>query len=145
MEVDDDKSMEEMGFVPSGVSDSAGWRELLRVKNTCGKKCEKESFKFYGLASIVEEEDGKPHTINLRTNCSDSRLTESGESKVTNAVWKEMIRQKTSRGRLRAAFGSDGFLHKKVGAFYDQEEVGKAFAGRSNEFGAEGDRQQLAQ
>ena len=45
---------------------------------------------------------------------------------------------------MRAAFGSDGFLHEKW-EFYDQEEVGKAFAGRSNEIGAGGDRQQLAQ
>ena len=69
MEVDDDKSSEEMGFVPSGVIDSAGWRETLRVKCMCGKKCEEESFKFYGLENIVDEEDGKPHTINLRRNC----------------------------------------------------------------------------
>ena len=40
MEIDDDKSLEEIGFVP--VSDSAGWG----VKYTCDKKCNKESFKF---------------------------------------------------------------------------------------------------
>ena len=95
MEVDDDKNSEKMGFVPSSVSDSAGWRETLRIKYMCGKKCEEESFKFYDLASIVEEEDGKPQTIKLCRNCYDSRLTESGESTVTNAVWKEMIRQTT--------------------------------------------------
>ena len=30
MEEDDDKSLEEMGFVPSAVSDSARWRRALR-------------------------------------------------------------------------------------------------------------------
>ena len=39
MEVDEHKSLEELGFVPRAVSDSAWWRELLRVKYMCPKKC----------------------------------------------------------------------------------------------------------
>ena len=56
MEVDD-KSLEDLGFVSSAVSDSAGWRELLRVKHVCDKKCTEERFKFYDLAAIVVEEE----------------------------------------------------------------------------------------
>ena len=45
-EVDDDKSLEDVGFVPSAVSDSGGWRKPIRVKHMCDKKCNEEGFKF---------------------------------------------------------------------------------------------------
>ena len=51
---------------------------------------------------------------------------------------KDLSRQVAGRFRVR------WIRPQKVGAFNDQEEVGKAFAGRSNEIGAGGDRQQLA-
>ena len=51
-----------------------------------------------------------PHTINLCRECYDHRLIESGESKVSSAVWHDLIRQETSRGGFWAAFGSDGFV-----------------------------------
>ena len=53
-----------------------------------------------------------PPTINLCRDCHDYRLIEQGESKVSNAVWKDMIRQRTSRGTLWAAFGSGGFTKR---------------------------------
>ena len=31
----------------------------------CDKKCNKEDFKFYDIAALLEEDDGKPHTVNL--------------------------------------------------------------------------------
>ena len=45
MEVDDDKSLEDIGFVPSVVG-NAEWREPLRVKYMCDKKCNEEGCKF---------------------------------------------------------------------------------------------------
>ena len=36
----------------------------------------------------------------------------TGETIVSNAVWKDMIRQKISRGRLSAGFWLDGFIHR---------------------------------
>ena len=56
MEVDNDKS---------AVNKSAGWHKLLRFKYICDKKCIEESSKFYDIASILVEGDGKPHTINI--------------------------------------------------------------------------------
>ena len=75
----------------------------------------------------MTEEGGASHTINLCRDWYDRRLIVEGESKVSNAAWKDMVRQKTSRGRLRAAFGSDGFLPKKnAGAIHCQIRVGQA-------------------
>ena len=90
MEVDDYKSLKKLSSVPSGVSDSAGWREPLSLGHAHATK--RLQFVKH-LATIVVEEDGKPHTINLCRDCYYCMLAASGESKVTNAV-----------------FWSDGFL-----------------------------------
>ena len=47
--VDDNKSLEELGFVPSAVG------EPLRVKHMCSKKCNGKGFKFCELAAIVAD------------------------------------------------------------------------------------------
>ena len=112
MEADSNKSMEEFGFVSSAVSDSAKWCEPLRVENICDQKGKEKGFKFYDVAAILVEDNGKPHTINFCRNCYNLRLTERDESKVTNARWKSMIEQKASRGRLSAAFRSNGFVKR---------------------------------
>ena len=105
MEVDNDKSLEEMGFVPTAVGEPSG------AKYMHDKKCKGEGVEFCDLAAIVVGEDGKLHTIIIR-NCYDCRLTASGESKVTTSVWKERIRQRTCRGRLWGAIGTDEFLQQ---------------------------------
>ena len=58
IEVDENKSLEELGFVPSVVSDSPEWRDTLRVKFMCEKK-------FYDIGAILAEDDGLLQTINL--------------------------------------------------------------------------------
>ena len=111
MEVDDDKRLEELGFLPSAVG------VTLRVKHMCDKKCKDMGFKFYDLAAIVTEEVDTPHTTNLCRDCYHCRLEEQSETKGSNVVWKEMIRQNTSRGRLGAALGSDGFIKRTCERF----------------------------
>ena len=59
MEVDNDKSLEVMGFVPSAVSKSAGWHEPLRVTRSATKRASM----FYDLAATLVEDDGNPDTI----------------------------------------------------------------------------------
>ena len=58
MEVDDDKSLEEMCHVASVVSESSGWHEPLRVMYICDKTCNEEGFKFYNIAPILVEDKG---------------------------------------------------------------------------------------
>ena len=61
MEVGGNKSLE----VSRAVRDSAGWCEPLRAKYMCDEKCKKDGFKFYHIAAILVDDDGKPRTINL--------------------------------------------------------------------------------
>ena len=96
--------------------------------------------RFIRCASILVEDEGKPHTINLGRNCYSFRLAERCESKVTNAVWKAMIERQVSRGRLSAAFGPDGLVKRMWERFALKQEVGKTVVGGSNESGAVGDK-----
>ena len=112
-----------LDFVPSAVSDWAGWHEPLRVKYMCDQKCNKEGFKFHDIAAILVEDDGKPHTINLCRNYYSPRLAERNESVVTNVRWKAMFEQKVSRqtdGRLRVR----GFRQKDVWSICSQKTCG---------------------
>ena len=104
MEAEDNNSLE--GFIPSAVG------EPLRVKHMCDQKRDEKGLKFQELAAILTDERGTPPTINLCRDCFDYRLIEQGESKVSNAVWKDMIRQSTSRGRFWAVFGPGGFIKR---------------------------------
>ena len=69
MEVNTGEGMEELSFIPSAVTGSAGWRELLRTKYMCDKTCNTEGFSFFHIAAILVEDDGWPHTMNLCKNC----------------------------------------------------------------------------
>ena len=66
MDVDMDENKEELRFVRSAVSDSAGWHE---IKCRCHRQCWKEGLKFCDVAATIVEDDGEPHTINLCPNC----------------------------------------------------------------------------
>ena len=59
-----DETKEELSFVASAVSDSAGWHA---PKFKCDRQWRKEGFKFYDIASIMVEDDGELHTIHFCT------------------------------------------------------------------------------
>ena len=120
------KSLEEMSFVPRAVKASAGWHEPLRVKFLCDKKCNKEGFRFCENASILVEDDDKER---IKGNqCSLEGMVEH----------KGLSRQTVGRLRVR------WFRQKNVGAIHGHKAVCKASVGRSNESGAVGNNQQLA-
>ena len=59
MEVDRDEGKEELSFVPSAVSDTAGWHENRFFM--CEKRCRKGGFKFCDIGAILVGDDGRPH------------------------------------------------------------------------------------
>ena len=89
MEVYDDKSLEEMGFVPSAVSDLAT------------RSAPKRASSFFDIAAILVEDDVKPHTIKLCGNCWNHRLTGSGETEVTEADCRPLTRFTIEKERAK--------------------------------------------
>ena len=66
-----------MSFVPSAVSGSAGWHEPTFM---CDRK---EGFKFYDIAAVMVEGDGKPHAMNLCRACYNLRQAGRKEPEVS--------------------------------------------------------------
>ena len=85
MEVARDEGMEELSFVPSAVSDTAGWH---KARFMCDKRCKREGFKFYDITPFSVEDEGRPHTVNLCKNCYNLRVAERNEPEVTHARWR---------------------------------------------------------
>ena len=100
IEEENEEEMKELSFIPSAVS------EPRCALHMCDYKCRKEGFKFYQLPATVTE-GGKAHTINLFKQCYKVRRMKQGERRVTASKWREMVEQKTFRGRLWAACGME--------------------------------------
>ena len=109
MELDNNKSLEEMGFVRSAVSGSSGWREPVRVATRSAMKRASSSM-------ILQPFWWKTTASCTRSTSVGSATTSDGHEetnqKVTIAGWKTTIEQNVSRGRLSAAFGADGFVKR---------------------------------
>ena len=65
MHEDGNECMEEFNIIPIALSETAGWHELFKMKFMCDKKCKKEGFKFFGITTILVEDEGRSHTISF--------------------------------------------------------------------------------
>ena len=98
------EEVEEIGFVPSAVSEPA-WALHL-----CDKKCSNPGFKYFQLVAVVSEENGAVRTNNLCQQCYNERRVQQGEQPVEAAQWKEMVELKAYRGKLWKVFGMEQFV-----------------------------------
>ena len=88
MDLDMDENKEELRFVPSTVSRSAGWHE---PKFRCDEQCRKEGFKFHDIASVMVEDDGEPPTRNLCLICHNMRQDERMKPGIRGGQWKILV------------------------------------------------------
>ena len=75
MDVDMDENKEDLNFIHSALSSSAGWHG---PKLMCDRQCGKEGFMYYDIAPVMVEDDGEPLVINLCTGCHNSRHGDAG-------------------------------------------------------------------
>ena len=85
------------------VSDLAGWHEHRFM---CDRQCRKDGFKFYDIASIMVEDDGRLDTINLCMIWYNLREEERKEPAVSGKRWRIIVGEKSSRGKLSPCLGS---------------------------------------
>ena len=60
----------------------------------------------------VVSEGGATHTIKLCRKCYTVRRVKQGEAEESGVKWRALVEQKSSQGKLWAAFGVDKFLRK---------------------------------
>ena len=76
---DMDENTENLSFIPSAVSGSAGWHELQFM---CDRQCQQKGFKYYDIASVMVGDDGELHTTKLSRPCYNLRQGKRKESAV---------------------------------------------------------------
>ena len=102
------ENKEELSFMPSAVSSSAGWHEPnFCVTGNVGEK----GFKYNDIASVMVEDHGE-HKINVCKNCHNLRHGERKEPIVNSRLWKLLVAEKRSRGKLAAGLGGRGLEQK---------------------------------
>ena len=74
--------MEEIGFVPSAVSES---REAA---HWCDNQCSERGFRFNQIGAMVTEEGGEAHTINCK-RCYNERLARQDKQPEKAAEWRD--------------------------------------------------------
>ena len=71
----------------------------------CDKKCRvKRGTIFLMLVAMVMEEGSAAHTINLGRNCFCERRAKEGKAAVNGVMWKVLVTQRSSRGKLWESF-----------------------------------------
>ena len=94
----------EISFVPSALSIPRGpvfW---------CDNRCSDKTLRFGQFASVVIDEGETAHTINLRQQCYNERLTAQGQVPLKSWQWKTLVEQKAHCGKLWNMFGKDQFI-----------------------------------
>ena len=99
---DMDENKEELSFIPSAVSSSAGWREPQFM---CDRQCPKKRFQYFAIASAMVKDDGGLHTINICKDCRNWKQGARNESASSNKQWKLPVAEKRSPGKLLTCFG----------------------------------------
>ena len=87
MDVDMDEK-EELSFVPSAVSRTAGWHE---PKLVCDRQCREDGFQVPRHASVMVVDDGEAHTMNHCKVCYNVRQDETKEPRVKGHQWKSPV------------------------------------------------------
>ena len=98
------KEADEMGFVPSALS------ELRGAFYWCDNRCSDEALRFLQIASMVIEEGGEARTTNLRKRCCNQKLVQQGKQSLKSMEWRGVVERKAHRGRLWKIFGIEQFL-----------------------------------
>ena len=115
MEAEDEKHMEELSFVPGAVS----WpRWALHM---CDHKCTAKSLSSSTLRLVCQKEEAQRKRLTFAG--SATQHAKQGEAEVTGSTWRALI-EKTSRGKLWAAFGVEQFLRR----MWERCTINKAWA-----------------
>ena len=99
----EEEEAEEIAFVPSALGESRG--PIYFCDNRCS-----EAVKYWQIASVVVEEGGEAHTINLCLQCYIEQMVQQGTQPLKLWQWKEVVEKMAHRGRLSKVFGSEQFL-----------------------------------
>ena len=95
---------EEICFVPSALS------EPRRPIYWCDNRCSEKAVRRWRIASMVVEEGGAAHTINLCQQCCNEKLVQQGKPRLKLWQWNGVVEKKVHRGRIWNVMGNEQFV-----------------------------------
>ena len=84
------------GFVPSALSEPRG--SIYSYDNRCTEK----AVRYWQFASVVVEEGGEAHTINLRQQCYNEQFVQQGKPRLEMWQWIGVVEKKHIVGECRS-------------------------------------------
>ena len=95
---------EELAIVPSALSEPRG------PIHWCDNRCSEKAVRYWQFASVVVEEGGEAHTINLCQQCCNERRVQQGEPRPNSWQWRAVVEKEAHRGIMWIFFGNEPFL-----------------------------------
>ena len=92
---------EELAFVPNALSEPRG--AIYFCDNHWGEK----AVRYWQFASVVVEEGGEAHTINLCQQCYNEQMVQQGKPRLTSRQWRAVVEKKAQRGRSWKVMGNN--------------------------------------
>ena len=89
-----------------------------------------EGFQCVENASVMVEDGGAPHTINVCTNCYNVKQNRRKEPMTSNKQWKLVVAEKRSRDKLSAGFGYTKFRNMIWECFAAKRTLAKSLLER---------------
>ena len=124
MDVDMDGSKEELSFIPSAVSSSAGW--FVNPHSCATGNASRKGFKYCDSASVVVEDDGGAAQLQEMQQFEAGRKKGAGDK--LEAMEKSQIQDPEANGRLvqvMRGFEQNDVCEKLIGGRGDGTEIGQ--------------------
>ena len=97
---------QEIAFVPSALSESRG------PIHWCDNRCSENAARYWQIASVVVDEGGEVHTINLRQQCYNEQMVQQGKPRLKSWQWRAVAERKVHRGRIWKAMENEQFIQR---------------------------------
>ena len=85
---------EELAFVPSALGEPRGSIYF------CDKRCSEKAVRYWQFESVMVEEGGEAHTINLCQQCYNEQMVQQGKPRLSSWQWRAVVEKKAHRGRM---------------------------------------------
>ena len=63
-------------------------------------RCSEKAIRYWQIASMVAEEGGEAHTVNLCQQCHNEQMVQQGKPLLKSWQWRAVVEKEAHRGRM---------------------------------------------
>ena len=87
----------------------------------CDNRCSAKAVRYWQFASVVVEEGGDAHTVNLCQQCYNEQVVQQGKPRLKSWQWRAVVERKAHRGRIWKVMEERTIYTWNVGVFHSQK------------------------